>query len=254
MWASVIAAVVAFSVPASVSRTPLEISAADGIVLAAVEYRADPAEHRRTVIVTGDAADGADSSSVDALAEALFARGLDVVVWSRRGTGESTGRWDYGAADGEDLLAVVDAVDRRTFGHEIGLLGVGTGGAISLAAATRTAKAEAIAVYGVGIQGVPASEEGMLSRLFLRLQGVRLGVAAAGESMDMTHLAKRLRRRPVFLSAGGRDDRVTRDEALELYALLAPPKEWGFAPGAGMAPPVDQYAAQVADFFVRRLR
>lgn len=254
MWGSLFTALVAFSVPPSVARTPLEIVAADGVVLAAVEYRADPAAHRRTIIITGDAADGADSSSVDALAEALFVRDLDVVVWSRRGTGESTGRWDYGAADGEDLLAVVDAVDRRTFGHEIGLLGVGTGGAISLVAATRTAKAEAVALYGVGIHGVPAPEEGMLSRLFLRLQGVRLGAALASEPVDLTELAKRIRRRPVFLSVGGRDERVTRDEAMALYELLAPPKEWGFAPGAGTSPPLAQYAPQAADFFVRRLR
>lgn len=254
MWGSIFTALVAFTVPASVARTPLEITAADGVVLAAVEYRADADEHRRTVIVTGDAADGADSSSVDALAEALFGRGLDVVVWSRRGTGESGGRWNYGAADGEDLLAVIDAIDRRTFGHEIGLLGVGSGGAISLAAATRTAKVEAVALYGVGIRGVPAPEEGLLTRFFLRLQGVRLGVAEEGEPIDFAALAKRLRRRPVFLSIGGRDDRVTRDEAFELYELLTPPKEWGFAPGAGASPPVGQYAAQSADFFVRRLR
>lgn len=254
MLGSIITALVAFTVPASVVKTPLEITAADGIVLAAVEYRADGEVHRRTVIITGDAADGAESSSVDALAEALFGRGLDVVVWSRRGTGESTGRWDFGAADGEDLLAVIDAIDRRTFGHELGLVGVGTGGAISLGAAARTAKAEAVALYGVGIRGVPGLEEGLLTRFFLRLRGVRLGAAGESEPMDMAAMAKRLRRRPVFLSIGGRDDRVTRDEALELYGLLTPPKEWGFAPGAGASPPVDQYAAQAADFFVRRLR
>lgn len=253
MWGMLITALVAFSVPASVARTPLEVTAEDGTVLTAMAYRADAAAHRRTIIITGDGADGAESSPVDALAEALFARGLDVVVWNRRGTGDSMGRWNYGAADGADLLAVIDAVDRRTFGHDLGLLGIGSGGAISLAAAARTAKAEAVALYGVGVNGVPAVDEGMLSRLFLRLQGVRLGAAEASAPPDFGGIAKRLRRRPVFLSVGGRDERVTRDEALELYGMLAPPKEWGYAPGAGETPPTEQYANQAADFFVRRL-
>jgi hypothetical protein len=70
----------------------------------------------------------------------------------------------------------------------------------------------------------------------------------------LSTVVKKLKRRPLFVSVGGQASRVSKDEALELYRAAMPPKEWGFAPGAGDKPPINMMASQVVDFFVRRLR
>jgi pimeloyl-ACP methyl ester carboxylesterase len=261
MWGVLSVALVAFSVPPGIAKTALAIEEPGGIVIEAVEYRAAPAAHRRTVILVGDGAEGSGAGAVDSLAEALFARGIDVVTWDKRGTGASSGRWDYGASDSADLLCVVQAVDGRTFGREIGLLGVGTGGLAALEAASRTARVTALALYGVGVHGVPPAPGAWLTpetlpgRFWLWLQGVRIAAAGAeGAPAEPLPALQRLRPRAVFVSVGGRDPRVSRDDARALFEAARVPKEWGYAPGAGERPPAEQIAGRVADFFTRRLR
>lgn len=261
MWVTLAAVLISFSVPQGIAKTALSIEGPDAVAIRVVEYRLDADEHRRTVILVGDGAEGTSAGAVDALAQALFERGLDVVTWDKRGTGGSTGRWDYGASDAADLMSVIEVMNRRTFGREIGLMGLGTGGVAALDVAARTTRARALAIYGVGIHGVPMPAGTWLApttlpgRFWLWIQGVRPAVVldepAQSEPLEAV---ERLRRRPIFVAVGGRDSRVSRDDARALFDAARAPKEWGFAPGADEQPPAEQIAGRVADFFTRRLR
>ncbi len=267
MWGVTAVAILAFTVSPGVARTPLAVQAEDGVTLHVVEYRADAKVHRRTLVLLGDGIEGSSSSETDGLAEALFLSGFDVITWDRRGTGHSEGVWDYGSSDEVDFLAVTSAISSRTFGHEVGLVGIGTGGVEALKVFNRTANAKALAIYGVGPNGVPDSTSGawkqlnqpgsVTGRWLLRLRGVRMTSNAVPEGeppANLTRLITKLGSRPLMIGAGGRDRRVPSQDTLALFRAAHPPKEWLFAPAADDSPPISELAPRFEDFFRRRLR
>jgi pimeloyl-ACP methyl ester carboxylesterase len=89
-----------------------------------------------------------------ALAAALAAKGFTVVVYDRRGRGESVSPGPFSlAAELEDLRALIDAVGGRA-----GLVGNSSGGAIALAAASAGLPVTAVALWEVPLDAELGSE------------------------------------------------------------------------------------------------
>lgn len=260
----ILAAVLSFPVVEPATRTNLTVTAGDGTALHVLEYRYQ-GQARPTVILIGDRTEGTRGRNVDKLAEQLFHRGLDVVTWDRRGTGQSEGAFDFGRSDAGDLTAVLEAVARRSE-QPVGILGLGTGGVAVLKGPHQSPAVGALALYGVGIHGVPYDGEGMLAslasprsfsgRLWLRMRGVRLA-DDSGESEPSTaelgRAAAQIRRTPALYIAPGQFARVPAEDVRALFEAGRPPKEWLLAPQAGSNPPVFSMGARISDFFRKSL-
>ena len=74
---------------------------------------------------------------VTTLAKMFHGLGLFTVRFNFRGVGKSEGRFDQGQGELEDLLAVIDWVQREKNHHEIWLSGFSFGASIALKAATQ---------------------------------------------------------------------------------------------------------------------
>lgn len=261
MLAWVGAVLIAFSVAEGASRDVLSVRSIDGTWLHVTLYRTGSSDVRPILILTGDRGAGTQDETLDALAAALFHRGLDVVLWDQRGTGKSGGVFDDGFSAPTDLAAVVDAVRHVAPQQPLGLVGVGTGGVAALKRAADDKRIGAVAVYGVGIRGTAPHSEGYWGRFFsydtipgrwlAKLWGIRLSreKIPPREQEELAGTVTRFKRRPLLVAIGSEARRVSVDEARQLFQVANPPKEWMMAPGFADQPPVSAWAPRLEAFF-----
>ena len=263
MWGALAAIVLSFTVSPGVNRNVLNVPSSENTTLEATEYRYQQ-QQRETLILTGDGWEGAKTPFIDQTAEALFLRGFDVVIWDKRGTGDSTGKYDFGHSDAEDLARVLAAVAKRTGRHGIGMLALGSGGVAAFKVTAKTSKVQALAVYDTGIYGAPFPETGLsawmnnpehsTSKWFFKLRGIEVDENAPPyQDEDLRLLVSNLHHTPLLVSAGGRSSRIDPVAARQLYEAANAPKQWLYAPWSADEPPVSEWAPQLEDFFRRYL-
>ncbi len=263
-FAQVLSLLLAFSVPESGERTALQVETADGVMLETVVYDW-PDRRAPMVVLTGHGHDGVGSRAVEKLGEQLYRRGYAVVTWSRRGTGRSGGLYDLGGSDADDLAAVGASLMERYGRRSLGLVGIGSGARATLRAAAGLARAhgegeiDAVAVYGAGIPPAgthePSEPPGLLRKLWMRAQGVRVEADSLPPGIDrLREPLQRLRGTPLLVMAPGRESFASVDDVRRLFDAAEAPKEWLFAPSAGADPSVLGVAGRLQAFLERNLR
>src|SRR5579875_1176116 len=80
-----------------------------------------------------------DNNVVDALCDAALQEGLAALRFNFRGVGRSTGSYDNGEGEQEDVLAAVQAAGDRLSGAAIGLAGYSFGASVAARVAGRSA-------------------------------------------------------------------------------------------------------------------
>lgn len=139
---------------------------------------------------------------VHTLARGFGELGLRTLRFNFRGVGHSAGRYDAGAGETEDALAVLEWVRRQRPHDEIWLAGFSFGGYVSLRAAAR----------------FPVARLTLVAPAIHRFAGT--GVPPAP-------------RVPVLVLMGDADEIVPPPEVVEWCEMLAPPPELRLFPGVG---------------------
>jgi dienelactone hydrolase len=207
------------------------------------------------------------SPSVQAHARMLSRHGYGVLVFDRRGEGQSQGdRNLYGWSGDKDLLAAVRYLRRQPDVHQgrIGGLGLSVGGEMLLQTAAETRGLKAVVSEGAGrrslrehlhIPGLGAVQKWLTP--WVVQTGALMVMSNTAPPPDLAHVVSHISPRPVLLirALHGLDDeslnRVYYAHAEQPAALWEVPQ--GGHTGALAALP-QQYEARVVGFFDRALR
>lgn len=154
----------------SYKQERLDISTGGATLAATLILPAARGRHPAVVFVPGSAALSRDESSPFREFEALLGKGIGILVYDKRGVGESTGRWEEESfADlADDALAAVRALKARSDvdPRKIGVWGFSQGGWIAPLAASRSQDvAFVIMTSGGGVTNEEAELNDQLARM-----------------------------------------------------------------------------------------
>ncbi|MCK5942794.1 MAG: alpha/beta fold hydrolase, partial [Planctomycetes bacterium] len=150
----ILAATVAFAVSVPSQSVDLTVTAPDGVELAGTIHRPRAAERYPAIVFTHGSEPGVRKGYA-AWAEPFVARGIAVVVFDKRGCGESEGTYveapDLDRPAG-DVLAWVDLLVADAKVSSIGVLGWSQGGWVGPLAASRSPHIDCVvAISGAGV-------------------------------------------------------------------------------------------------------
>jgi len=140
-------------------------------------------------------------------AERLAARGLAVLIFDKRGCGESTGDWRQASFEdlARDALGAVALLreDARIRGNAIGLFATSQGGTIALLAAERSSDIAFLATLSLSPLSAAAQERDLAER------GVDISLrpTLTSRDLDPLPLLRRLEL-PLFAAQGAEDELV----------------------------------------------
>lgn len=179
----------------------------------------------RPLIALAHGSENNDRHSFGPIPWVLAAEGFAVVIYDKRGTGESTGSWqDAGIEElASDLAAVIESVAARADvdSARIAIVGVSEGGWVAPRAARETTLVRAIlAISGGGMtKGDAYVHKNRRIALEAGLIGAALDSAIAEARLTITESADRVAR---DADPSGFDRRVTYDPARDWAAFHGP--------------------------------
>jgi len=197
-------------------------------------------------------------------ARMLARNGYGVLLYDRRGEGESEGDpngwgWDFD----RDILAGIDFLKHRADvdPHRIGGLGLSVGGEMMLQTATETNDLAAVVAEGAGARSM-AEEVDDVDGLHKVEAALTYGLRDLSNSIlqnrmppeNLKTLIPKIAPRPIFLIHAGEDDAGHR--APEYYRVAGKPKQIWEAKGGhtdGIAEQPAEYERRVVEFFDRSL-
>ena len=209
----------------------------------------------------------ANRNQVLDIAEALRARGYEVLLIELRGHGDRPGPCTLGVRETDDALGALAWARGRAGGSPlpVGVLGLSMGGAVACQVAARDPDVRAVVVDSIYSRLFPVLQRSIRLRYrlpavpwaWLTWWGVQAALRARLGPRDPAVLAPRLRQ-PLLAIQGGEDRRVVPLLGREFFQRWAGPKERWFEPSVvhvGMfARHPEEYGRRVADFFDRALR
>src|SRR5919204_173800 len=200
-------------------------------------------------------------------ARLLVRHGYGVLLFDRRGEGESDGdpnAFGWGAA--KDVIAAVAFLQRRADvdRDRIGGIGLSVGGETLLQAAAESDGLKAVVADGAGSRSIredlarPGSGKwGEIPTTLVMTAGTML-FSNHAPPPNLKSLVGRIAPRPLFLIYGAQDQDNVRDLAPVYYAAAGAPKQLWRVPGAGHTGGVDahpkEYERRIIEFFDRALR
>ena len=199
-------------------------------------------------------------------ARMLVRHGYGVLLFDRRGEGESDGDYNaFGWGGDEDLLAAIAFLQARpdVDPERIGGLGLSVGGELLLETAAETDDLEAVVADGAGYRSIreqlaaPGAGKWLLLPNYALTTGATAILANQGPPSNLKDLVARIAPRPVFLvyadPGGGGEEHLNPvyfDAAGEPKTVWAIP-EAGHTGGLDARP--REYEARVIAFFERAL-
>ncbi|MBI5166224.1 MAG: alpha/beta fold hydrolase [candidate division NC10 bacterium] len=211
---------------------------------------------------------GAGKSDLVDFAPFLYKGGYNVLLFDFRAHGKSDGSsTSFGYHEQKDLSAAIDFLKARkdVDPQRIGVLGLSLGGAVAILAAAQLKEIRAVAVEGV----YASFPETVTRHLYLAYRlpkfpftHLALWTFSLLFKVDIDRISPiesigRISPRPLFIIAGGKDERMTPEEAWRLYQAAGEPKELWVVPGAGhleaRAVAGPEYERRVLYFFNKHL-
>lgn len=199
----------------------------------------------------------------------LHKGGYNLLLFDLRAHGKSEGKaTTFGFHEKKDMEAAIDYLKGRkdVDGDRIGVLGLSLGGVVALLTAAERKEIRAVAVEGV-YASFPETVGRHLKIAYrlpsfpftpLTLYTFRLWFKVDPTSISPVESVAKISPRALLIIAGGRDDRMTPDEAWQLYKAAGEPKELWIIPGAGhlegRVVAGTEYERRVLDFFDKYLK
>jgi pimeloyl-ACP methyl ester carboxylesterase len=229
-----------------------------------------PEDHLPTVVLTH----GRSSNRMQMfpLAESLFKRGFNVVLWDLPYHGNSGGRATYGQHEIRDLLRVVKTISRNPAvdASRVSLIGFSLGAAVTVGAAASSEQCSISAV----VADSPYSSLRETAHWYVRLYGnipapvvwpaaaITVGFGSWLSKLDVDRLNPRdwavNVRVPALIVQGAFDRQVKPDGGREIFERLPMVKEFWLVPNAGHTDSFQKnpgvYTERVAEFFLRHSR
>jgi uncharacterized protein len=239
----------------------LEVRTADGLRLLAWHL---PGSLPAVVVVSGG--NRGRAGDVLDVAGTLRRAGFHVVVHGWRGTpGCDPAPHTLGVHERVDLVAVLDAVERRLPRLTVGLLGFSLGGAVSLDVAAGDPRVRAVcadsafsdpqAVLGEGVRRVLRIPGPVLTAPVAAVLAVRTG-ARLGAFSPLRRVGS-IAPRPLLLVHGELDRSVPAEHSRRLLRAAGPTAQLWLLPGVGhvgaFGADRDEYRRRVGGFFERSL-
>lgn len=217
------------------------LTTSDGLELSGRRWLVDGAPGAAVVLVHGFSA-SSECPHVEALAEALYADGHDVVTYDARGHGTSAGESTLGDHEQHDVAAAVGLARERA--ARVVLVGASMGAIATLRyAATDPALAGIVSVSCPSRWRLPRNARGVLAaamtrtrlgrRLTTRLSGVRVASHWTSPSPPID-LVARLRVPTTFVH-GTADRFIATRDATELFDATPEPRRLTIVNGMGHA-------------------
>jgi len=228
-----------------------------------------PAENAKGTIVFGHGYGGGLDEHDFQHAAVLHRHGYRLLLFDFRGQGASGGHYrSMGAREQDDMLGAIAFLQSSGLSDRLGAFGVSMGAVVAYIVAAQ--RPEVRAVVGdsafaswqgiirhglIAERGAPPFLATILAWLVTRLTALRLGFRAA--QVDPVRFIGRISPRPVLIIHGAEDRQVPAEDARQLYAAAAEPKELWIVPGAGhtgsLAQAPEEYVRRVVAFFNRWL-
>ena len=265
----VLGELIATMAPLYASRTPeaalrygiryeeIKFPAVDGLTLRGWFF---PAEERNAPAIIYAPATSRDQRSGESLVKPLIDAGYHVLLFSYRGHGDSEGNrfgFTYGAEESKDIDAAASFLYRNKSISEIGVIGHSAGAVSSIISAARNPLLKAVvaaapfpSVEEIWSNNRPEFMPAAFFDFVMRLTEQRKGYSR--HQVRPRDVIKQIAPRPVLLIHGCEDQRITRDQALQLYDNAQEPKQlWYFGDASHSAirsPVLDNIMEDVIDF------
>lgn len=197
---------------------------------------------RAAVVIAHGLGAHADDPTVVATAEALFARGLDVVTYDARGHGQSGGASTLGDLEEHDVAAAVELAARRT--DAVVLVGASMGAiAVLRHASRRPGLAGVVTVSCPSRWVLPRTPRAFAAAVITRTaagralaaKAMRIRIASKWTDPDApVALVPRISS-PIAIVHGTADSFIPSSAAAELFAVAGEPRSLHLVEGMGHA-------------------
>lgn len=196
----------------------------------------------------------------------LHRAGYQVLLFSYRGHGSSDGDrlgFTYGARESQDVDAAVSYLSETRGISHIGAIGHSAGAVAIILSAARNPRIGAVVAAGTftSVEDIwetnrPAVFPLPFYRLAMRTFELRKGFSR--QEVRPLDVIGQIAPRPVLLVHGAADQRITQQQAADLFAHANQPKQIIYLPGAShdgvRSPGLDQLIEQIVQFFDANLR